>query len=129
MAVAVAPDAIGVFDKKAIIRGDFVISPNVPTFAAPGDEFEVSVSVANNVVGSGAKADVNLKLAVSKHLEILGPSDVKLTIAELREASTIFKVRAKAFLGSGNLTFTASLGDKHGKLSTDLSVRPPSPYL
>src|SRR5581483_5943991 len=70
-----------------------------------------------------------MAVAVAKHLEILGPSDVKLTIAELREASTIFKVRAKAFLGSGNLTFTASLGDKHGKLSTDLSVRPPSPYL
>ncbi len=129
MAVAVAPDAIGIFEKKAIIRGDFVISPNVPTFAAPGDEFEVSVSVANNVVGSGQKPDVNLELVVSKHLEVIGSSKQKLTIAEMREGSASFKVRAKPMLGSATITLTASLGDKHGKLSTDLSVRPPAAYL
>ena len=36
MAVAVAADAIGTFEKRAIVRGDFVISPNVPMVAAPG---------------------------------------------------------------------------------------------
>ena len=53
MAVAVSPDAIGTFAKDAVIQGDFVVSPNVPTFVAPGDQFDVSVSVANNVKGSG----------------------------------------------------------------------------
>ena len=37
MAVAVAPDALGASDRRSVVRGDFVISPNVPTFLAPGD--------------------------------------------------------------------------------------------
>jgi uncharacterized protein YfaS (alpha-2-macroglobulin family) len=129
MAVAVAGDSIGTFEKKAIVRGDFVISPNVPMVAAPGDEFEVSVSVANNVVGSGAKAGVTLELKTSKHLEIVGSSQAKLTIDELREGTATFKLKATSQLGSGSLTFTASLGGKTGKLTTDLSVRPSTPYL
>ena len=36
MAVAVSPDAVGTFEKDAVVRGDFVISPNVPTFVEQG---------------------------------------------------------------------------------------------
>ncbi len=129
MAVAVASDAIGVFNKGALVRGDFVLSPNVPTFVAPGDEFEVSVSVANNIVGSGQKAAVALELKTSKHLEVLGLPKVDLTIGELRETSTTYKLRATSQLGSGNLTFVASHANKSGRYSVDLSVRPAVPLL
>src|SRR4029434_3237126 len=47
MAVAVAPDGVGSVEKNAIIRGPFVLTPNVPTVVAPGDIFDVSVTVAN----------------------------------------------------------------------------------
>jgi uncharacterized protein YfaS (alpha-2-macroglobulin family) len=78
MAVAVAPDALGASDRRALVRGDFVISPNVPTFLAPGDETEVSVSVANNVVGSGANAGVvTLVARASGGLEILDGTDAE----------------------------------------------------
>ena len=129
MAVAVAADAVGVFSKGALVRGDFVLSPNVPTFVAPSDEFEVSVGVANNLVGSGPKANVVLELRTSKHLEVLGPSKQNLTIGELRETSATFKLRATSQLGSGNLTFLASHGGKGGRYSVDLSVRPAAPLL
>jgi len=129
MAVAVAQDAIGVYSKGALVRGDFVLSPNVPTFVAPGDEFEVSVTVANNVVGSGPKAAVALELKTSKHLELLSPAKTSLTIGELRETSATFKLRATSQLGSGNLTFVASHGGKSGRYSVDLSVRPAVPFL
>jgi len=52
------------------VRGPFVISPNVPTFVAPGDTFDVSVTVANNIDGSGAKAPVNLNLQTTDGLEV-----------------------------------------------------------
>ena len=129
MAVAVAPDAVGVFSKGALVRGDFVLSPNVPTFVAPGDEFEVSVTVANNIIGSGKDADVNLELKTSKHLEALSPGKVALKISEMRETSATFKLRATSTLGSGNLTFVASRGNKSGRYSVDLSVRPAAPLL
>ena len=71
MAVAVAPDALGAVQKKSQIRGHFVLNPNVPTFVAPGDEFIVTVGVANNVEGSGKGAKVDLEVAASNHLEVL----------------------------------------------------------
>src|SRR5690606_17274221 len=51
-AVAVSDARIGVHDSRTTVRGDFVLSPNAPTTVTPGDEFEVSVGVSNNVDGS-----------------------------------------------------------------------------
>jgi uncharacterized protein YfaS (alpha-2-macroglobulin family) len=129
MAVASSDFAMGAFDKKTLVRGDFVLSPNAPTFAAPGDEIEVSVGLANNVVGSGKNAKPKLSLTTSKHLEILGAREVELPIAEMHEGSAIFRVRAKPELGSASLRFEARLGDKTGHLTTDLSVRPAAPLV
>ena len=126
--MAVHQGAIGTFEKMVTVRGDFVISPNVPTFAAPGDTFDVTVSVANNVVGSGKDAKVALALATSSHVESIGPARVELPISELREGHGAFRLRATQRLGSASLTFTASLGGKSAKLVTDLSVRPQAPY-
>jgi uncharacterized protein YfaS (alpha-2-macroglobulin family) len=128
MAVAVAPDAVGTFEKDAVIRGDFVVSPNVPTFVAPGDVFDVSVSVANNVKGSGNNPKVSVGLKTGENLEIIGPSTAELTIGEMHEAATHFRLRAKPMLGAAKLAFTASLGDKSGGYATELSIRPPVPY-
>jgi uncharacterized protein YfaS (alpha-2-macroglobulin family) len=68
-------------------------------------------------------------LKVSKHLEIVGGASQKLSIDELREGTAKFKLRATRELGSATLTFTAQAGGKSGKLSTDISVRPASPFL
>ena len=129
MAVAVAPDAIGALERKAHIRGDFVISPNVPTFVAPGDEFDVPVSVANNVTGSGKDADVQLELKTSPHLQIVGAPRVGMKIGEMREASATYRLRATSKLGSADLVFVASRGKASAKLASDLSVRPSVPYM
>ena len=127
MAVAVSADAVGVWSKKALVRGDFVLSPNVPMVVAPGDEFEVSVGVSNNVAGSGANAKVNVQLQTSKHLQVLADASQTIKIGENHESVVRYKLKATQVLGSGNLTFTASLGGKSGKYSIDLSVRPAAP--
>jgi hypothetical protein len=129
MAVAASPDAVGSAAKPVIIRGDFVLTPTAPLVVAPGDSFEVPVTVANNVEGSGKSPRVSVALGVSEHLEVIGEKQKTLTIAEGRETSATFKVRARERLGSGNLSFVASLGGKQGKRSIDLSVRPAAPYL
>jgi uncharacterized protein YfaS (alpha-2-macroglobulin family) len=129
MAVAVSNDAIGVFDKQAKVRGDFVLSPNAPSMVAPGDEFDVSIGVANNVIGSGKQLPVTVALKTSAHLEVIGSPSVELKINEMQESSAVFRVRAKEVLGSGTFTFTANAGDKKAKYATDTSVRPPVPYM
>jgi uncharacterized protein YfaS (alpha-2-macroglobulin family) len=128
MAVGASDLAMGAFDKKTVVRGDFVINPNAPTFAAPGDEMDVSVGLANNVVGSGKNAKPKLSLTTSSHLEIIGPHEIELAIGEMREGSAVFRVRARKELGSASLRFEARLGDKSARLTTDLSVRPASTF-
>jgi hypothetical protein len=129
MAVAVADDATGAAEKSPLVRGPFVITPSVPVLAAPGDEFEVGVTVANNVEGSGPNAEVQLRAESSDHLEITkGPSQT-LRIAEGREHTTTLSVRTKDKLGSGTLTFIASNGGKETRLRSTISVRPPATYM
>jgi hypothetical protein len=129
MMVAASEDAIGVAEKKTTARGDFVLSPNVPVVVAPGDEFDVSVGIANNLAGSGKAATVAAALATSAHFEIIGESKANVPIAELREGVARYRVRAKDKLGSGTLTFTAGIGSKSAKFGEDISVRPSVPYM
>ena len=129
MAVAVNEDSIGVFEKKTLSRGDFVLSPNAPLTVTPGDEFDVSVGVANNVAGSGAEAQIAVTMATSPHLEIVGAASNTIKVGELREGVTSFKVRVKDELGAGTLNFSAAGMNKSAKLGTSISVRPAQPYI
>ncbi|MDR3478302.1 MAG: alpha-2-macroglobulin [Gammaproteobacteria bacterium] len=128
MAVAVAADAVGAATKTTEVRGNFVITPNVPTFVAPGDEFEMTASVANNVEGSGVDAPVSVKLETTPELEIRGEKQQSLKISYGKEQTVHFKVRALASLGSATITLTAENQNKKSQMTATLSVRPVSPY-
>jgi uncharacterized protein YfaS (alpha-2-macroglobulin family) len=129
MAVAVADDATGAAEQNPIIRGPFVITPSVPVLAAPGDEFEVGVTVANNVEGSGENAEVQVRAESSEHLQIEKTPSQTLKIAEGREQTTTFSVRVHDKLGSGTVTFVASAGGQETRLRSTISVRPPMTYM
>ncbi|MDC8011290.1 alpha-2-macroglobulin [Tahibacter soli] len=129
MAVAVAPDRIGTFETSTTVRGDFVLSPNVPSMVAPGDEFEVSVGVANNLTGlAGKELPVAVKLEPTKDVEAVGEPAQTLNLGEGREGVVVFRLRAKGEPGAAALKFTASSGEKAARMSVDLSVRPAVPY-
>jgi alpha-2-macroglobulin len=131
MAVVVNDNAVGVAQTKALVRGDFVISPNLPLMVAPGDVFDVSVGVANNIVGAANDSPVQLKLKPPPTLEVVGPATQTLNISGMREGVATYKLRVKdaqtATLGSATLEFTTSLGTKFVSRKLDLSVRPASP--
>lgn len=129
MAVAVATDSVGSKETSTEIRGDFIISPNVPTFVAPGDEFEISSSIANNIKGSGEQTKVTVDLTTSPEVDIIGSSSQSLTIAEGKEQTVQFKLKAKSRLGSATVTFKAAAADKSGTMSATLSVRPATPLM
>ncbi|HEY2138615.1 MAG TPA: alpha-2-macroglobulin family protein, partial [Chthoniobacterales bacterium] len=129
MAVAVADDAAGASEKNPLVRGPFVITPSVPVLAAPGDEFEVGVTVANNVEGSGENADVQVRAESSEHLQVVKTASQTMRIAEGREQTTTFSVRVNDKLGSGTLTFIAKAGGQETRLRSTVSVRPPTTFL
>lgn len=128
MAVAVAEESVGATSSSVTVRGPFVISPNVLTQTAPGDEFMVTVGVANIIDGSGKGAKIDVSVKSSKHLEIMGEDSTQLTIDEGSEGKFSFKVKAKAELGAAELVFTAKHGDEDASRTASLSVRPALTY-
>jgi len=129
MVVATSPEAVGSAETKLNVRGPFVISPNVPTFVAPGDTFDVSVTVANNIAGSGPNAPVNLDMTTTEGLEITQKPEATAGIAEGRDATFHWLLRAKDKLGNADIIVSASNGGESTSLASHLSIRPPVPYL
>ena len=129
MAVAIADDAVGSSEREALIRGPFVITPSVPVLAAPGDEFDAGVTVANNVEGSGPNAKIELHAQTNERVAISGDASQTFNVAEGREQTAIFKFRATDKLGSGEITFIATANGQQTKRRATLSVRPPVPYM
>jgi alpha-2-macroglobulin len=127
MAVAVSGDAIGTAEEMAIVKNPFVISPNVPMYAAPADSFQVSVTVTNTLAGSGKNMPVTLEVVASPHLKVY-PSSRKLVISEDRDTTIRFQVSVNKLLGAASLTFKASSEKEKTALASYLSVRPAIPY-
>jgi uncharacterized protein YfaS (alpha-2-macroglobulin family) len=132
-AVAVGDLKIASVTGRTQVRGDLILTPNLPSMIAPGDAFTVSTGIANHVEGSGAKAEVKVKLAVPPQLQIKGNAEQTLTIAEGHEGAVSFTVQAAAgraaVLGDAELRFTATSGGKSAKLSSHLSLRPAVPKM
>jgi uncharacterized protein YfaS (alpha-2-macroglobulin family) len=129
MAVAIANDTVGSNDRESLIRGPFVITPSVPVLAAPGDEFETGVTIANNVEGSGQNAEVELRAQPNERLTSVSGATQTLRIAEGREQTVIFKFRANDKLGNAEIAFFAKANGQETKRRATLSVRPPAPYM
>jgi hypothetical protein len=128
-AVAVSGERIGIAAQDVTVRGDFVITPTVPTTATPGDEFEVSAGVANNLQGSGNTAKLKLTLHTDDGLAVVGDATQELAIGEGREGVARFKVKTRDRLGASVINFVASAGDSTVKRHVDLSIRPATPHM
>jgi uncharacterized protein YfaS (alpha-2-macroglobulin family) len=128
MAVAVSDSTIGAGDDRSLVRSTFIISPNAPMMAAPGDEFDVSVTVTNNQKGVGTGGKVRLRAVPSAHLSISGNSEFNLNIAEGRDQTLNIPVKATGSLGAAQIRFIASNNGESSELSAYMSVRPAVPY-
>ncbi len=127
MAAAVAPEAVGVAEKQTVVKGPFVLTPNAPFFAAPGDEFTASLTVANQLEGAAVTDQVAIAAEPIGGLEIIESPKSPLTIAVGKEATVRFRVRAKNALGNAELKFSASAGKERIEQSATMSVRPGVP--
>lgn len=128
MAIAASDTLLGAKQTRSFVKGDIIVSPNAPTFAAPKDEFTVGLSVANNIKDSGKNAKLALKITPSEHLEVL-EAPASLVVPEGGEAKAAIRVRAKDIPGGASLDVAASLGEHASHSEATLSVRPPLPSM
>ncbi len=125
--VAIAVDAkrVGVAEAGVEVKGDFILTPNVPAMVAPGDEFSVTVGVFNN----GKAGDpVHVAAQVSRELTPVGPASADLQIQARREGVAEFRFKANSVLGSASLNFIATQGRSSVHEEESVSVRPAVAY-
>jgi uncharacterized protein YfaS (alpha-2-macroglobulin family) len=95
MAVAVTPERMGIAEGATTVRGDFVLSPNLPTAVAPGDVFDASVQVVNNLPGGTPGGDdLRVTLQSGEGLVLEGPAEQTLRIAPGQSGLAHFRLRA-----------------------------------
>lgn len=128
MAVAVSSDTIGTAQETTVASNTFVITPNTPLATAPGDEFDVSVTVTNKHKNSGANNKVTVSCKPSANLELVNYKAETFTIAEGKDVTINYRVKAKNMLGNAELTFTAKDATEESTLSATMSIRPSMPY-
>jgi uncharacterized protein YfaS (alpha-2-macroglobulin family) len=126
MAVAVGDNAVGATTVDTFVRGDFILSPTVPTVVAPSDQFDVSVNVTNNVQHS-QQLPVVVTLTTSAGLKVVNAQPVTLTLNEKQADTAHFKVTALPQLGNASFTFRASAQQKSLQTRTTVSIRPIAP--
>lgn len=129
MAVAVSAEKLGIAEQKTVVRGPFVLRSSPPLFAAPGDVFDVSVTVANNVEGSGKNAAVKVALEVTENLKVVGGAAQTLEIGEGKEKTARFQLKAEPKLGNATLHFRASAKNQSAQAAFTMSIRPKNPKM
>ncbi len=131
MAVAVAGERIGIANGNALVRGDFVLSPSLPTAIAPGDEFVANVGVAFPPPDGNEKlsaANLQISASVGAGLKLIDSKPQLLNLQPGNESVLSFRVRAEQKLGPQAITFKALSGAKSALRTVELSVRPITPY-
>ena len=129
MAISVGQQTMGSTQMASTVRNDFVLSPNIPYFVAPNDEFEISLSVANNLEDLDQHiVPIHVALTTTPHLTILDEAEKTIELGAMKEGTLKFKLKATDQLGSGDLHFTATYHDKMAQRQISTSVRPISQY-
>jgi uncharacterized protein YfaS (alpha-2-macroglobulin family) len=126
VAIGASPRRIGVTEIATEVKGDFILTPNLPASTSPGDEFIVSVGVFNNT--TGGSGPIRLTAQPGPGLTLVGPGSADLQIPDKKEGVAEFRVRTNASLGSAPLTFTARRGPAESHVDESVGVRPASPY-
>ena len=125
VAIGASVGRMGVTEVTADVKGDFILTPNVPATVAPGDEFVVGVGVLNN---SGGTGPIRLDARPGPGLSLVGEASVELQIPAKKEGVGQFRVKANAVLGAAALTFTARQGSASARVEESVGVRPAAAF-
>ena len=126
VAIGASARRIGVTEVTTEVKGDFILTPNVPATATPGDEFLVSVGVFNNTTGATGPIRVEVQPAAGLAARRTGAVD--LQIAEKKEGVGEFRLKATSTLGPVSLTFTARRGPAEARVEEGIGLRPAAAF-
>ncbi|MWP61834.1 MG2 domain-containing protein [Gilliamella sp. Pas-s25] len=129
MAVSVGDKTMGHTQMSTTVHNDIVLQPNAPYFAAPDDEFEVTLNVTNLIENIGDKAiPINVKVSTTPNLSITGDNKKNIELANGKDGVLKFNFKATNKLGNADLHFSANYNDITITRDISLSIRPLTEY-
>jgi uncharacterized protein YfaS (alpha-2-macroglobulin family) len=126
VAVAVSARRVAVAESGIEVKGDVILTPNVPAMVAPGDEFIVSVGIFDNT--SGNSRPIQIEALLGPELAAQGDTRLELIVPDKKEGVAEFRLKANDVLGPTPLTFVARRGAYEARIEESISVRPLSAY-
>ena len=154
IAIGASGQRMGVSEITTEVKGDFILTPNVPATVAAGDEFAVSVGVFNNT--TGGSGPIRLEAQLGPGLTLVGGPAVELQIGDKQEGVGEFRIQAsgtyvgrpgleagigplqnperptlgaeRPTLGAVSLTFTARRATAESRVEESVGVRPASAF-
>ncbi|MDR2800596.1 MAG: hypothetical protein LBB52_04925, partial [Desulfovibrio sp.] len=127
MAIAAGEGAVGESETGLLARAPVIITPTLPVAVAPGDVFDVAVSLANNAEGSGKGAQVSLEVLPDEGMVFESEAAKAVAVDEGGEALVVFRLKATERLGESVLRLVAAVGEGQERRSAQrpvsLSVR------
>lgn len=128
LAVAVDAARIGVAGARSLARNSYVIQPQQPLVAAPGDEFDMGVLVAN-ASGEGGNKTLEVSVSAGDALAVQAPNPQTLTLAPGQDGTVRFRAKAKDKLGPVEVRYRVAGGGKETSYGEEMSIRPSQPML
>ena len=133
LAVAAGQESVGEYATKTLVRAPVIITPNLPVAVAPGDSFEVTVALANNLEGEAPSAPVTLGVDLDEGLTFATKPETSIVVPKGGEGRVTFRLTATDHLGEATVRFTATIGQGQTaqtvKRPISVSVRPAVPRM
>lgn len=124
MAVVASAQRIGIVQREMRVRGDYVLTPTVPTHVAPGDEFELGVGIANTREDGSSAEPVQLQAELPAGLSLVGGLPDALELAPGQEGSVRLRLRAESALGAVPIVLKAGQAGREARRRIEVSIRP-----
>lgn len=127
IAVAANAGKLATSISQSVTSQPYVLQPQQPLVAAPGDEFDMGVLVANTSGEPGVKSLYVSAVVDDQALELLSDNPLTIELADGRDQSVRFHARASDRLGPTNIRYQVSDGGDVVGLGEEMSIRPAQP--
>jgi uncharacterized protein YfaS (alpha-2-macroglobulin family) len=126
IAIAVTPSRIGVQESGTEVKGDFLLTPNVPAVVGPGDELIITSGVYDNT--TNGKGPIHIEVQHGAELANVSAGSVDIDPAGKKEVTAEFRLRANDVPGPASLRIVARRGAATARTEESVGIRPPVPF-
>lgn len=123
-AVSSSLQTLGSAQGSVMSRGDFIITPSVPSFVNPQDRFTATVNLSNQIESKDKSHKVHFKMLENPYFKVIGNNEQDIEINVGDEKNIKIELMALNKIGSSELTFIAQSGTYKTQTNSSIRINP-----